>query len=121
MSMSKMKADKINLDLRDLILNVLESIYLLRSDKESLRREGVTCLERGKRGLDELKKRNYMLDSLAHFYDFDLDLEDLTNLIGLVSKQGHFEDAQARLAKLLQTLEEKFDDRVQEGILQEKY
>ncbi|MEW6006748.1 MAG: hypothetical protein AB1595_01140 [bacterium] len=64
MSISKMMADKMNLDLRDMILEVLEGIYLLKKPDKKMQEEGYTYLKRAEKDLSELTNRCVMLDSL---------------------------------------------------------
>jgi hypothetical protein len=117
-TISKMMADKMNLDLRDMILEVLEGIYLLKKSDKKMQEEGNAYLERAKSELSELTNRYIMLDSLYHFYKVELDLPNVLRVCIDKIDNRQYDDVESELSQLLFDLEDKFDERLQQGVLE---
>jgi len=117
MSISIMKADKMNLDLRAMILDMLKGIQLAKKRDSRSKEEARAYMNSARQELLELRTRHSMLESLARFYAMRPDLEELHSLIEKISTSKS-EEAEERLSKLLFELEERFSERVQKGVLE---
>lgn len=115
MSISRMMAEKMNLDLRDMILQALEGIYLLKKSDKKMQREGHTYLEEVKESLSKLKSRHVMLDSLYQFYRVKPDFSNALKVCikGINNRNRQVE---GKLSLLLFELEDKFDKRLARGL-----
>ena len=117
MSVSRMKADKYNLDIRDCILNILEGIFLTNRSEPNLQIEGREYLAKTKLRAIDLSKRHSMYGSFSHFYGSDIDVARLNKYISSIEEGTDHAIIESTLRNILESLEAKFDDRVQEGIL----
>ena len=121
MSISIMKADKMNLDLRATILDILRGIELSRKRDSKSKEDARTHIQGAMKELQELRARHSMLESLARFYDVRPNLlqqiRELLDKIETTKSKKAREEVEKGLSKVLIELEDKFSERVQKGVL----
>ena len=117
MNISKIMAEKMNLDVRDMLLEALEGLNLLRKSDTTTEKDGQAYIERAKSDLSELKNRYVMWESLHRFYNVESDLTtDVSDCFEKIDKK-QYDEAKSRLLHLLQDMEMKFDENFQQRIL----
>ncbi len=120
MSTSKILADRTNLDLRHIILDILECIYLATKDKGRYEQRIRENAENAESALSFLQKRSYMISSFREYYKMDPKIEIIETSIGKV-KEGMYEGLEEKLSPILVDLENKFNERIRQGLfLKEK-
>jgi hypothetical protein len=119
MTISRIQADKVNLDLRAIILDALHGLCSQKKKGRGENKADQVFFEKAQSNLQYLRSQFSMLSSFSHYYKIDIDFDDLVSLVRKAVKEQDFE-TERQLAQILSTLEEKFDERVQTSRFAEK-
>ena len=117
MSLSKIMADRMMLDIRALLLSLEFTNFALQKKERDLKYKGKQVLEAAKEDIQNFAEDSIMADNLSTYYGYSIDKERVkfTEVVEKI-ENGLFDNARSMIDDLNKQIEEKLSENPRERV-----